>query len=133
VKENYPPVNAYQILHSPTIGFNNIDGLELGWKFKGSFLDYSKHLNLSLNCGLLNFLPDWSLGYSNSLSKISPSAFWGISAFDINGYQGGDLALWWNYKPTYEGDPVSGVKLAFQHRRNYDSGYPLLTTAWDKM
>ncbi|NQS98586.1 MAG: hypothetical protein HQ591_09035 [candidate division Zixibacteria bacterium] len=132
VEENSPPVNAYQIRQRPGLGYNIIDGAEVGWKFKGSYLEYRHNVDLSVNFGLLNFRPDWSAGYHTPISKLSPQSFIGFSAFDRDGFQGGGLALWWRDKPFYRGEPVGGVKFAFQHRRHYSDDYPPFPAVWEK-
>lgn len=130
--ENYPPVDAYQIRHRPSIGYNAVDGAEFGWRVKGSFLEYKNQVDLSLRLGALNLPPDWSAAYRTPVSALNPNAFFSASAFDINGYSGGGLSVDYQEKPYYRGAPRAGVKVSLEHRRHYSDHYPLFPQAWSR-
>lgn len=131
-EQNFLPVNAYQIRHRPSFGYNSVDGMKLGWRFNGSYMDYRHRFDFSGKIGALNFEPDWSLAYSTPLDRVSPQASLAVSGFDRNGCQGGDWGFCWRDKPRYSGGPIGGFKVAVQHRRHYSDDYPLFSSVWDK-
>ena len=130
VEKNFPPVDAYQIRDMPLLGFNNVDGLKLGWRSKGGYLDYLECYDFSLKFGLLDFTPDVSFEYDTPLKSISPQARIKFDAFDRNGYQGAGLSFSYVDKPKYLSDPVGGFSFGVQHRQHYNDDYIYQPNVW---
>ncbi len=132
VSRNYPPVDAYQIRHRPWAGYSSVDGAEIGWRFKGAYLDYSRKVELGLKIGAMNLRSDWFAGYETPLAGLNPNSSLGLSAFDINGLNGGQLYFKYLNRPFYRGNPRAGVKVALEHRRHYSDEYPLFPEVWSR-
>ena len=130
VERNFPPVNAYQVRDMPALGFNNVDGLKIGWRSKGSYLDYLERYDFSIKFGLLDFTPDVYFEYDTPLKSISPQTRIKFDAFDRNGYQGAGLYLSWVDKPRYLSAPVGGFSFGVQHRLHYSDDYIYQPNVW---
>ena len=130
VEKNYPPVDAYQVRDIPLLGFNNVDGLKIGWRSKGGYLDYIERYDFKIKFGLLDFTPDFYFDYDTPLKKISPQAKIKFHAFDQNGLQGAGLGFAWIDKPKYMSDPVGGFSFGVQHRQHYNDDYIYQPNVW---
>jgi len=131
VEENFPPTHAYQIRQCPEIAYNQIDGLELGLRTKGSYLDTKYKFDITLNAGLMNGSIDLYGNYENPLSAINPNVSYGLSGIVRNGLIGGDVYLRMLHKPYYLNPPRRGGKLTFSYRALHTKKYLAFPDTWE--
>ncbi len=131
VEENFPPVDAYQIRNRPEIGYNIIDGFELGWRMQGSYLEYSHRYDCKIDLGMNNFNPDVKFEYATPITTLHPWLFLKTGVFKNNGFIGGGAALKWLNKPLYKGNPHSAITVGYEYRFCQDDRYVPLPDVWN--
>jgi hypothetical protein len=78
-------VDSYTIAHNPTAWYNSVDGVKIGYSFKGSYLDIAKNFNLDAAVGLQSGKVDYSLRYENKWFSFSPDLSYFISSREWEG------------------------------------------------
>jgi hypothetical protein len=81
--ENY--VESYTIAHNPMAWYNSIDGVKIGYRFKGSYLDITQNFILEAAIGLQNGKVDYNLRYENKWFSFSPDLSYYIGSRELEG------------------------------------------------
>ena len=129
---NYPPVHAYQVRTRPAIGYNWVDGFELGFRSKGSYLEYLEKYDFGLQIGTRHFNFDWDFNYETPVMAVHPRLFAEIGGFQDNGLIGGNFGVKYLHKPLYRGQPEYVASVGYEYRFHDDDDYLPTAFAWDR-
>ncbi|MBC8205072.1 MAG: M1 family metallopeptidase, partial [FCB group bacterium] len=132
VDRKVTPVDAYHLQHRPSINYNETDGVELGWRLDGSYLDYKYKFSLSGDIGTLNGSPDFKFYYATPIDAISPHSFINFNLFTCDGLNGGRAFLSLRRKPFYAGETLSLFRFGWEQMREFDSAYSKFPQTWSK-
>lgn len=132
VEQNYVPVNAYHVRHRPDAGYNDYDGLDLGWQLEGGYLGYKDKIRFEFKVGTLNGKVDFKAGYETPLKAVGNRVFGLVNCFSEDGYQGGQIGLRWIDKPNFGDDAKGGLKLVWEQTRHLEDRYLNYAEFWDK-
>ena len=129
---NYPPTHAYQVRERPEFGYNWIDGLELGFRSKGSYLEFLEKYDFGLQVGTQRLNADFDFKAENPLIKIHPRMSVVFGGFRKNGYTGGDFGVKYLHKPQYRGNPEYAVSFGYEYRYHKNRDYIPAEFVWDE-
>ena len=88
-----PPLDAYRIGLSPSLGYASPSGPQLGLSGTWSYLGTDDRVSASLRVGTRNGRVDGELHYSDPLYAWGPGQSWSAGAFRVDGRIGAGLGL----------------------------------------
>ena len=89
----YQPRNIYVVKYTPKMWYNDVDGLWLGARFRGSYLNKYKRTELGLTYGLKSNYIGYNLSFAHPLLHSSNKLQFKISGVNREGRAIGEVAL----------------------------------------
>jgi len=119
---------SYAIAHNPSLWYNSVDGLKLGYAARGSYLSIQKALDLEATIGLRNGNTNYNLRYDNPLPSFHPQISYYCSSREWDGRGRQELGL---HYQSYNMEDVNTTVADLSLRRHYlfDSRY-LYANGW---
>lgn len=90
-QEISPPIDKYLIRARPAFWYNKPDGIEIGFRGYGTYLNVNHEGSFFGSVGAKSTEPDFDLAYSNIAQWGGRQAFWGGRGFRLDGRRGGHV------------------------------------------
>ena len=109
----YRPRNIYVVKYMPTMWYNDVDGLWLGARFRGSYLNKFKRLQIGFTYGLKSNYLGYNFYFKNPL--ISNNNKLQVALYGVNqeGRAIGEVALIYRTSKMQYYPPIHRIKFSF--------------------
>jgi aminopeptidase N len=109
-------VDSYRIAHYPTLWYNSLDGAQVGYAFKGAYLQHFRRADLSVAAGLQSGKINYLFRYGNPIPAFHPMVSLTIGSREWEGRGRQEIGLLYDSDDTYAmRSTVAGISL----QRNY--------------
>jgi len=122
---NYSPRDAYLVTWRPSMWYNDIDGLRLGFVFNGSYQQRWRNLRLGVWYGFNSSELDGLFRFRNPLSKSNTSLIYTISGQKIEGRVEADARISWTFSKFRYQPPFHQISLGFNYSDVINDDYTI--------
>lgn len=128
-----PTLNTYLIEHRPSLWYNAVDGLRLGYRFKGKWETDEHQTLLGLYSGTASQTPDFELSYSTPLYELGSQTRLNASTYRLEGRTESRLALSRRlFNRFYNDPPFQEILVGVKAGQLFDSDYLPRSIGWEK-
>lgn len=120
---NYYPEGAYQIRHRPSVWYNDIDGVRVGYKISSSFFDFYRRFQLGLYYGIDSKVVDFSTSYTIPTKTLGLNGNLELSGYKLEGRRDFTFKLSMRRRVTLIRPPTQQLTYEFNYHDLFDSAY----------
>jgi hypothetical protein len=121
----------YIVQWRPSFWYNTVDGVKLGAKLSGRYLDDLRQLTAWAWIGTWDRKIDFDVSWGTELPWVTPLASFGWRVFRVEGRQGFNASFTKQLRRHYSYPPYHTFEFGFSHFKLKESDYLLRPSTWE--
>ncbi len=127
-----PTLNSYLIEHRPSVWYNSVDAVRVGYQFNGKWATDEYRLKAGLYYGIDSRTVDYDIGYSTPLYNWGRQIYLDMSSYRLEGRSENSIGITKRlYNTTLYRPPIHTFRTAFRSSDLFDSRYLVPGIFWD--
>jgi hypothetical protein len=122
---------AYVVKWRPSLWYNSVDGLKLGAKLSGRYLENLHQFTAWSWLGTRDGRLDFDLSGQSMLPWVTPLSFFSWRGFRIEGRQGVNVKFTKHFRKHYSYPPYQSFSFGFSHFKLKEPAYLVHPTMWE--